>query len=451
MDASSPDPSRIFNQGTGAIALSIAKRLKEKGYVAYFAGGCVRDYLMKKIPKDFDIATTALPEDVERISPKTIPVGKQFGVILVVEGGYSFEVATFRREGGYHDGRHPSEVSFSIPEEDAKRRDFTVNGLFWDPFHNKIIDYVEGAKDIREKKIRAIGDPAKRFEEDKLRLMRAVRFASTLGFEIEPQTWKQICGHAHRIRQVSPERIRDELVKILTRPGAARGFSLLSESGLMKEILPEIEAMKGVGQQPEYHPEGDVFIHTRLLLEKLENATPTLALGALFHDVGKPPSFAIKDGKICFYEHAPLGAELTRTIMKRLHFSNDEIDAVSQCVGNHMKFADVRKMRAGKLKQFISRPTFETELEMHRIDCLSSHGMLDNYTFLKDKLKEYAAEELKPSPLLSGHDLIALGMKPGPEMKPLLEELYLRQLEGEIQNRNQALQFAKKKLGKRQD
>ncbi len=435
-----------LTEGTGAIAVTLAQRLREKGYRVYFAGGCVRDAVMQKTPQDFDLATTARPEEVEAIFPKTIPVGKQFGVILVVQGEKTFEVATFRGEGPYYDGRRPSEVFFTSPEQDALRRDFTINGLFYDPFAGRIIDYVDGEADIHQKLIRAIGDPDHRFEEDKLRLLRAIRFASTLGFEIQPETWKALQAKSAKILEVSPERIRDELIKILCRPGAERGFRLLSESGLMKIILPEIEAMKGVMQPPEFHPEGDVFIHTRLLLEKLNQPSVTLAFGALFHDVGKPPTFAIRDGRIKFYEHAPLGAEMTRKIMRRLRFSNEEIESVSTCVENHMKFADVQKMRSGKLKRFLARPTFLEELELHRIDCQSSHGKLDNYYFLQEKLKEYAKEELKPKPVITGHDLIALGMKPGPAMKPLLEELYELQLEGHYKNREEALEYIRNRL-----
>ncbi len=438
-----------LKQGSAAAAFGIAKRLKDAGHTAYFAGGCVRDHLMKKTPEDFDIATTADPDTVEKLFKKTVPVGKQFGVILVVEDGKNYEVATFRHEGSYKDGRHPSSVSFTDPEEDAKRRDFTVNGLFYDPFNAKVIDYVGGEADIKKKVIRAIGDAEKRFEEDKLRMLRAVRFASSLGFDIESKTWEALRSHAAKIHQVSPERIRDEIVKILTRPHAGEGLMLLSDSGLLKEILPEIEAMKGVEQPPQFHPEGDVFIHTKLLLDKLENPTPALALGALFHDVGKPPTFAVReeDQRIIFYEHAPIGARMTETIMRRLHFSKDEIEAVCALVDNHMKFANVQQMRSGKLKRFVTRPTFEDELELHKIDCQSSHGMLDNYDFLKKKLVEYEKEDLKPKPLVNGHDLQELGMKPGPDMKPLLEELYDLQLEGQFIDKQAALAWAKQKIG----
>ena len=431
-----------LNFEAGRTALRIVQTLQAAGHVAYFAGGCVRDHLMQKKPEDFDIATSAHPEQVEKLFARTVPVGKQFGVIIVVENGKNFEVATFRKEGGYHDGRHPTEVAYTVPQEDAARRDFTVNGLFYDPFKKEVIDFVGGRDDIKKKLIRAIGDPHVRFEEDKLRLLRAVRFASTLGFEIEERTWNEVRMRAPLIRQVSAERIRDEIVKILVRPGAARGFTLLSESGLMREILPEIEAMKGVEQPPEYHPEGDVFIHTRMLLEKLDHPTPVLALAALFHDVGKPPTFAVKDGRIRFYEHAPIGADMTRVIMKRLRFSNDEIEQVAECVANHMKFADVQKMRSGKLKKFVTRPTFLQEMDLHKIDCQSSHGKLDNHQFLLQKIKEFEKEDLQPKPLLTGHDLIGLGIEPGPAMKPLLEEAYEQQLEGAFKSREEALKWA---------
>ena len=438
-----------LSEPKGRLAYAIAKTLKDKGFTAYFAGGCVRDHLMGQKPQDFDIATTAKPEEVEKIFRKTIPVGKQFGVMIVVEEEIPFEVATFRCEGGYQDGRHPTHVSFTQPEEDAKRRDFTVNGMFYDPFAQKVIDFVGGIEDLPKRVIRAIGDPAARFKEDKLRLLRAVRFASTLGFEIEKKTWEALCKKASDIHAVSPERIREEIVKIFTRPGAARGFVLLSESGLMKEILPEVEAMRGVKQPENFHPEGDVYQHTRLLLEHLRPPVSTvLAFSALFHDIGKPKTSAIRKGRLTFYEHSEEGVKIARDIMRRLRFSNEEIEGVSECVANHMKFMDVQKMRAGKLKQFISRPHFAEEMELHRVDCTASHGMLDNLTFLESKLKEYENEELKPKPLVNGNDLIGLGMKPGPAMKPVLEEAFVLQLEGRFKNREDALEWLKSAVPK---
>lgn len=431
-----------LHEGQGALALKIAQTLSNAGFVAYFAGGCVRDDLMGRVPEDYDIVTSATPDDVERLFQKTVAVGKQFGVMVVVLEEMQFEVATFREEGEYLDGRHPTKVNFSIPEKDALRRDFTVNGLFYDPLGKKVLDFVGGVQDLKDGLIRAIGNAKERFEEDKLRLMRAVRFTSSLGFKIESKTWAAIKEMAPQIKVVSPERIRDELVKVLTRPQPHVGYKLLSESGLMKEILPEIEAMKGVEQQPDYHPEGDVFVHTGLLLEKLgENPSPMLALSALFHDVAKPTTFDIKKGKITFYEHAPIGAKMTEVIMRRLRFSNDEIKLVCEAVENHMKFGDAQKMRSGKLKRFVARSNFEMELELHRIDCESCHGMLDNYYFLKEKIKEFAAEELKPIPYLNGHDLIKAGVQKGPRMKVLLEEAYDLQLEKSLQSRDEALQW----------
>lgn len=430
-------------------AYEIAQTLKKRGHTAYFAGGCVRDFLRGEDPKDYDIATTASPDEIEQSFPKTLPVGKQFGVILVVQGNQHFEVATFRREGAYQDGRHPSEVVFTTPEEDAQRRDFTVNGLFYDPFSKKVIDYVKGQEDISRRLIRAIGDPETRFHEDKLRLLRAVRFASNLGFSIESETWNCLKRLASKIHEVSAERIRDELVKTFTRPDAARGLELLSDSGLLKEVLSEIEAMKGVEQPPEFHPEGDVFVHTRMLMERLKNPSPVLAFAALFHDVGKPPTFQVRDGRIRFYEHSRIGAEMAERIMRRLRFSNDEIEAVVQCVNNHMKFANVQEMREGKLKRFMSTSTFPTELELHRIDCESCHGLLDNYHFLKRKIEEFRKEELRPKPLLNGDDLLALGMKAGPAMKPLLEEAYELQLEHHLETKEEAREWARKKLAEK--
>lgn len=431
-----------------ATALEIARGLKQAGHTALFAGGCVRDFLMQKPAQDFDIATSALPEEVEKLFPKTVPVGKQFGVMLVIEDGHKFEVATFRKEGGYADGRHPTNVQFTDAKEDALRRDFTVNGLFYDPFEKKVLDFVGGVDDLNKKIIRAIGNPRERFEEDKLRLLRAVRFSANLGFDIDPETWQAVKDKAHEISQVSPERVRDELVKIFTREHPEHGLQLLSESGLLQQILPEIEAMKGVEQPKDFHPEGDVFIHTRLLLEKLQNPSAVLALAALLHDVGKPPTLVIREGKPTFYEHAHVGADMTREIMKRLRFPNDEVDAVSECVENHMKFADVQKMRSGKLKQFMSRPIFETELELHRIDCMSCHGMLDNYHFLKRKIVEFQKEELKPKPWLNGHDVLAAGIPAGPKVKEILEEAYTLQLEAAFEKREDAIAWLARKAGK---
>jgi poly(A) polymerase len=423
-------------------ALQIVQVLRKAGFMAYWAGGCVRDLIMKSEPQDYDVATSASTDDIERLFEKTVPVGKQFGVVLVLLDGQPFEVATFRTEGDYQDGRHPAWVKPAGPEADARRRDFTINGLFFDPVAQEVIDYVHGQQDIAAGLIRAIGDPRERFAEDKLRILRAVRFASVLNFTVEKETWNTVKAMAREIHSVSAERIREELIKIFTRPNAGSGLQLLSDSGLLREILPEVEAMKGCRQNPEFHPEGDVFVHTKLLLDKLENPTITLAFGALLHDVGKPPTFSDEGGKIHFYEHDRVGAEMTRVILTRLKFSTREVDAVCEAVGSHMRFMNVQEMRKGKLKTFMARENFPEELELHKIDCGSSHGKLDNYEFLQQKLKEFEVEELKPKPLLSGHDLIGKGFSPGPKMGRILKEVYELQLEGTLKSKEEALAWA---------
>ena len=422
-------------------AIQIVRELRAQNYNAYFAGGCVRDLVMKQDPKDYDIATSATPDEVARIFPKCVEVGKEFGVMLVVKGKQHFEVATFRREGPYRDGRHPDGISFTTPAEDAKRRDFTVNGLFYDPIKQSIIDYVHGVNDIRAKTIRTIGEPEDRFEEDRLRLLRAIRFASNLGFHVEPRTWLAMTRLAKKIHSVSQERIRDELVKMFTRPHADRALTLLEESGLLKEVLPEVEAMKGVRQPPEFHPEGDVFTHTRLLMGQLKEPPPALAFGALLHDVGKPKTYSDEGKRIHFYHHARIGAEMAREILKRLRFSNQETEDVVSCVEHHMTFADVKKMRLGKLIRFVTRKTFPIELELHRIDCLASHGELDLYRFLKRKVRELKREELKPKSIVNGYDLIQLGIPAGPIRRTILEEAYSLQLEGKLSSREEALKW----------
>lgn len=428
------------------LATEIVRKLNAAGFLAYFAGGCVRDLMMNQTAKDYDVATTASPDEVIRLFEKTVPVGKQFGVVLVLMEGHPFEVATFRREGPYRDGRHPESVSFTTPEEDAKRRDFTINGLFFDPIKRKIIDYVGGKKDIEAKLIQTIGDSTERFEEDRLRMLRAIRFSANLNFQVEPKTWATIKQLRKNIHSVSQERIRDELVKMFTRPNAGLALELLSESGLLAEILPEIEAMKDVQQPPEYHPEGDVFIHTKMLMDQLTDPTVVLAFGALLHDVGKPGTYSDAGGKIHFYNHPMIGSEIARNLLIRLRFSNREITDILSCIENHMKFANVREMRVGKLKQFIARDNFETELELHKIDCLASHGKLDLYHFLHEQVEHFKKEELKPKPLLNGHDLIGLGVKPSPQMKEILDEAYALQLEDKIQSKSDALEWVKQHI-----
>lgn len=431
-----------------SVARKIVQRLREAGHQAFFAGGCVRDSLMGKTPHDFDIATSARPEQVQALFPRTIPVGAQFGVVLVVEGGRDYQVATFRSDGTYLDGRRPASVTFTSPEGDAKRRDFTINGLFYDPIEGRVLDFVGGREDLETRTLRAIGNPADRFAEDKLRLLRAVRLATVLDFTIEAGTWHAVCAGAPNIRDVSAERIRDELVKIFASPQRLRGFDLLDASGLMDEIVPEILPLKGCEQPADFHPEGDVFVHTRLMLALLPaGATVPLVLATLFHDLGKPPTMERDPtGRIRFNGHESVGAQMTEKIMRRLRFSNEEIEATTAMVQNHMVFKDVQNMRVSRLKRFLARPTFDDELELHRIDCLASHGNLDNYEFLKRRREELANEPLIPSPLLTGHDLIALGWKPGPKFKIVIDAVQVRQLEGILRTREEAISWVEKEF-----
>jgi poly(A) polymerase len=426
-------------------ARAIARRLRERGHVAYFAGGCVRDLLRDQVPKDFDIATDARPEVVQKIFPRTYAVGAHFGVIVVLENDFQFEVATFRSDGAYLDGRRPVEVHFATAEEDAARRDFTINGMFFDPEKDEVIDFVGGRADLERKLIRAIGDPAQRFAEDRLRMLRAVRFATVLGFEIDSATWDAIVASAASITEISAERIREELVRIFLSPNRARGWDLLDASGLMRVVLPELDNMKGCEQPPQFHPEGDVFKHTRIMLEMLPvEASLPLVFSVLFHDIGKPPTSAVdEEGRIRFNGHDRIGAEMTEAIMERLRFSRAEIDATVEAVRQHMVFKDVPNMRVAKLKRFMARPTFNDELELHRVDCASSHAMMDNYEFLLGKKEEFANEPIIPPPLVRGDDLIALGLKPGPKFGEILEAVETRQLEGMLKNREEALEWLK--------
>jgi poly(A) polymerase len=429
-------------------ASEIVRKLRAAGHVAYYAGGCVRDLLTGTAPKDIDIATDARPGAVQKLFPRTYAVGAHFGVIVVLENEFQFEVATFRSDGAYIDGRHPVEVHFATAEEDAARRDFTINGMFFDPEKEQVIDFVGGRTDLERRLIRAIGDPAQRFAEDRLRMLRAIRFATVLGFEIDPATWDAIVASAPAITQISAERIREELVKIFVSPNRARGWDLLDASGLMKAVLPELEAMKGCEQPPQFHPEGDVFKHTRIMLEMLPaSASLPLVFSVLFHDVAKPPTAMVdEDGRIRFNGHDRIGAEMTEQIMERLRFSRAEIDATVEAVRQHMVFKDVPNMRVAKLKRFMARPTFEDELELHRVDCASSHAMLDNYEFLRRKKEEFANEPIIPPPLVRGDDLIAMGMKPGPHFGEILEAVETRQLEGALKDREEALAWVRKEF-----
>ena len=429
------------------LALEIARKLRDHGYQAYFVGGCVRDRLLGFVPSDIDIGTDARPDRILALFPDAQIVGAHFGVVLVSRNGAHVEVATFRSEGEYADGRRPDHVRFETdPKLDARRRDFTINGLMQDPFSGEVLDYVEGCRDLERKIVRAIGDPNQRFREDHLRMLRAVRFAARLNFSIDPATMAAIQRHAALISKISPERIRDELVRILTEGGARYGLELLDQSGLLIHILPEVKAYQGVEQPPEFHPEGDVWQHVLLMLSAMKHPTPTLALGVLFHDVGKPVTFYRAPDRIRFDNHAEVGAEITRQILSRLRFSKEDTERVSELVDNHMRFKDVRRMRLSTLKRFLCLPHFEEHLELHRLDCLASNGFTDSYEYVKQKLDELGHTELRPPRLITGKDLLQEGFQPGPEIGQALEAVETAQLEGEIRTREEALQLARSLL-----
>jgi poly(A) polymerase len=433
------------------VAAAIVRKLQQHGYVAYFAGGCVRDALLSIPPKDIDIATSANPEQVQDLFQRTVPVGIQFGVVRVLIDEMDFEVATFRSDGVYLDGRRPADVRFSTPKEDAMRRDFTINGMFYDPGSDHLIDYVNGREDLSRKLLRAIGQASQRFAEDRLRMLRAVRLTATLGFEIEAETWSAIKKEAQEIAIVSSERIREELLKIMVNPHRLRGFDLLDKSGLLAVILPEVEALKGCDQPEQFHPEGDVFVHTRLMLGLLApDASAEQVLAVLLHDIGKPPtrSFDQVDQRIRFNGHDRVGAEMAEKVMTRLRFPRQEIDLVVEAVRNHMIFKDVRQMRPAKLRRFMARPHFAIELELHRIDCAGSHGDLNNYQFLLNKASEFSQEPLIPPRLVRGDDLISMGLSPGPRIGQLLEAIQTAQLEGEVKTRTEAIELLKSLLGR---
>jgi len=463
-----------------AFAVSIVKTLRERRHQAYLAGGCVRDLLLGHDPADYDVATDATPDEVMEIFPETYAVGAQFGVVLVPlpesertrlnpprtskpcdsasgsgeEAGTAFghqhkaavEVATFRHDIAYSDGRHPDQVRFSRdPREDVERRDFTINGLLLDPLTNEVLDFVGGRSDLERKVIRAIGDPELRFAEDKLRMLRGVRFAARFEYAIEANTFAAIQRWAAQTRQVSRERVRDELTRMLIEGHARRAFELLDSSGLLPEVLPEISAMKGVEQPPNFHPEGDVFVHTLLLLEKLPRPCPvTLAWGALLHDVGKPPTFRRAPDRIRFDDHVNVGVKMAEEICRRLRFSNEDTGQILALVGNHMRFGDVQRMKPSTFKKFIRLPHFDEHLELHRLDCESSHRSLKLYDFTRAQIKELPPESVHPKPLVSGDDLIAAGYEPGPQFKQILEAVEDAQLDGKLSSKTEALSFIRR-------
>ena len=440
------------------LANSICNTLIREGHQAFLVGGCVRDLLLRRGPADYDVSTDATPERVISLFPGSVAVGAQFGVIIVPRDGHKVEVATFRSDIGSADGRHPERVVFtSSPEQDVQRRDFTINGLLMRHDSERVLDFVAVQTDLHAGIIRAIGEPARRFAEDKLRMLRAVRFAARFGFQIEPETFAAIRQHAHEIGQVSAERIREELTKLLTEGAARRGMELLDESGLLQHILPEVTAMQGVEQPPQYHPEGDVWTHTLLMLEGLpagSSATSatsaTLAWGVLLHDLGKPRTFRpVSDtgDRIRFDGHVDVGVRMAETICERLRFSNEDSAQILALIANHMRFKDVSRMRASTLKRFIRLPRFDEHLALHRLDCLSSHRHLDAYDFVRRTLEETPAEEIRPARLLTGNDLQGMGYQPGPLFSKILRSLEDAQLEGLVRSREQAIAFVAQHYG----
>jgi poly(A) polymerase len=458
---------------SASFSTTIVQTLRQRGYQAYLVGGCVRDLLLGREPKDYDVATNATPQQVMTIFPETYAVGAQFGVVLVPvpprperdvasnastesdclgvgasTHAHAVEVATFRSDIGYSDGRHPDEVRFSQdPREDVARRDFTINGMLLDPVSGEVLDFVGGRRDLEARIVRAIGDPERRFAEDKLRMLRAVRFAARFEYTIEPGTFSAIQKLASEIGVVSRERVRDELTRMLTEGHARRAFLLLDESGLLQEVLPEISAMKGVQQPPQFHPEGDVLVHTLLLLDDLPHpCPPALAWGALLHDVGKPPTFRVAPDRIRFDGHVDVGVKMAEAICQRLRFSGDDAAQVLALVDNHMRFGHATRMSESTLKKFLRMPHFDQHLALHRADSLASHGNLSTYEFVKEKLAVIPPEKMRPVPLVSGDDLIAVGHIPGPKFREILEAVEDAQLEGRLASKESALEFVRREF-----
>ncbi|MBD3347083.1 MAG: HD domain-containing protein [Chitinivibrionales bacterium] len=433
------------------LAHDIVRRLNRHGYRALYAGGYVRDMLLgiaNGKESDIDIATSARPEDIARVFPKVARVGEHFGVMIVIRNNIPFEVATFRADIGIKDGRHPNEVAFVDEREDAQRRDFTINGLFYDPETREVLDYVSGKEDLEKGIIRAIGNPEERFREDYLRLLRAIRFSARFDYAVEDTTWKAVCSARKGIGAISPERIFQELDKMLRSPHPDRAIILLHESGLLPLILPEIQALVGVEQPPEFHPEGDVFAHTVKALGLLKDPSQCAAWSVLLHDIGKPGTMKRMD-RIRFNQHQHIGALMSRKVLKRLKASRALIENVYECIDNHMNFMNVKKMRLSTLKKFLARPTFDDEMVLHKVDCLASHGDLENYEFLKEKKQELTAEMIKPAPFLRGKDLIDAGLTPGPLFGKILKQAYDLQLEERITTRDEALEWLHKTIEKK--
>jgi poly(A) polymerase len=431
----------------GRLAADIVRRLRAAGHEAYLAGGCVRDRLLGRAPLDWDVATSARPEAVRALFSRTVPVGVQFGVILVVEDGARFEVATFRSDAAYVDGRRPSAVHFGSARDDAGRRDFTINALFEDPLSGEVHDFVGGVADLRAGVIRAIGDAGARIAEDRLRMLRAVRFAARLGFRIDPVAHAAIVAAAPTLGDIAAERIGDEIVKILTEGGARRGFELLAETGLLPVVLPEVDRMRGVPQSPDYHPEGDVWQHTLLLLQQLPAGAPeTLALGALLHDVAKPQCAGRKGERITFYGHPAVGADLAVAICQRLRRSRTTWERVDYLVRHHLRLTQAPEMRLATLKKMLAEEGFEELCRVARLDALASSRDLRYVLFCERRRAGLRAEELQPPRLLTGADLLTMGYPAGPRIGEILRLLEDAQLEGEVTSRAAAETFVRERF-----
>jgi tRNA nucleotidyltransferase/poly(A) polymerase len=443
---------QLSSSSLRAAATEIVRSLQKAGFEAFWVGGCVRDFLLGRQPGDYDIVTSALPEQVEAQFARTIPVGRKFGVVVVLQDSHQFQVATFRAEADYQDGRHPQQVTFGDARADASRRDFTVNGLFYDPVKGQLHDWVGGEADLKAKWIRTIGVASERFTEDHLRLLRAVRLAAQLDFNIEAETFAAVKANAPKIGAISAERIREELIKLFAAPHAARGLELLRESGLLEQVLPEIAATVTCEQSPDYHPEGSVFKHLLLMLGRLPSgADASLPWAVLLHDVAKPLTASTdpKTGSIHFYGHERVGAEMAEDILGRLRFPRKQIDEVVHTVRCHMQFKDALQMRKATVRRLLLRPTFPLELELHRLDCLGSHGRLEVYDYLVEQAKLLERQpEIRP-PLLKGDDLLRLGMKPGPELGALLEEMREKQLEDELRTPDEAREWVKQRMAEK--
>ena len=446
-------PSPPLDPQTAAQLRQAATRtveyLQQKGYETYWAGGCVRDQLLHKTPFDYDIATAATPDQVLEIFPGSNAVGKSFGVVIATVDAFPFEIATFRKDQGYSDGRHPDAVVFTSAEEDAQRRDFTVNAMFWDPINETLYDFIDGQKDLNTKHIRAVGNPTLRFQEDHLRMLRAVRFAHRLDFSIEPETASAIQTQAATLQNISPERIRDEFTRLLIesqKPGQA--VWTLEKLGLLKTFLPEVSALQHQPQPPEFHPEGDVLTHTLMMLDDMDQRSPALAYAVLLHDIAKPATATYDGDRIRFHGHAEKGTVMAENILRRLRMPNALIEEVCSCVKRHMRFMEVKNMRKSTLRRMVGNPYFPTEFELHRLDCRACHGKLDNYEFLQEQMHAFEQEPVLPEPWIRGEDLIQMGLKPGPRFGKILKQAYDQQLEGSVPNRQQLLQWIQSKYKK---